>query len=202
MELAHTREYSDHVPLLAPVESLHNQLVCPCDQCQAVVVVERLTNILSERVSCSSWAYSPSTPVIWITPQQVAHGALMRHLLDAVESANVVKGINGWRKTAVKTEDLVLDQGGEGKVVEKIGKVFPHVGVAVFAQALVVETVHLGNLARFVVATEDGDALRIADLKGNEEGDGLNGEVTSVNVVAYATCQSEKYGLVIDSTNP
>lgn len=57
----------------------------------------------------------------------------MRNLLDAIESSNVVKGINAWRKTSVEAENLVVDQSGKGKVIEKIGKVFPDVGIAVFS---------------------------------------------------------------------
>ncbi len=87
----------------------------------------------------------------------------------------------------MQAEDLVVDEGGEGEVVEEIGEVFPDVGVAVLAQALVVEAVHLRDLARFVVAPQDRDALRIADFERDEEGDGLDGVVASVDVVALRT---------------
>jgi hypothetical protein len=33
----------------------------------------------------------------------------------------------------VEAEDLVVDEGGEGEVVEEVGEVLPHVGVAVLA---------------------------------------------------------------------
>ena len=70
----------------------------------------------------------------------------------------------------METEDLVVDQRRQRQVVEQVGEVFPHVGVAVFAQAFVVEAVDLGDLAGFVVAAEDGDALGVADFEGDEEG--------------------------------
>lgn len=71
----------------------------------------------------------------------------MGHLLDSVEGANVVEGVDARGETAVKTEDLVVDEGGEGEVVEEVGKVLPDVCVAVLAQALVVEAVDLSDLA-------------------------------------------------------
>lgn len=46
----------------------------------------------------------------------------------------------------METEDLVVDEGGEGEVVEEVGKILPDIGVAVLAQALVVEAVDLGDL--------------------------------------------------------
>jgi len=97
------------------------------------------------RVWLCAWGSpnSPATPVIRITPDQIAHGPLMRHLLDAVELPGVVESVNGGGEAAVEAEDLVGDDGGHGKVVEGVGEVLPHVGVAVLAQALVVEAVDL-----------------------------------------------------------
>lgn len=37
-----------------------------------------------------------------------------------------------------------------------------------------------------MVATEDCDALRISDFESNEEGDGFDGVVSSINIVACA----------------
>lgn len=85
----------------------------------------------------------------------------------------------------MKTEDLVVDQGGQRKVVEEVGEVLPDVCVAVFSEALVVEAIDLGDLAGFVVSSENGYALGVSDLEGDEEGNGLDGIVTSVNVITW-----------------
>lgn len=37
-----------------------------------------------------------------------------------------------------------------------------------------------------MVAAEDGDALRVADFESDEEGHGFDGEVATVDIVAYA----------------
>ena len=68
----------------------------------------------------------------------------------------------------MKAENLVVDERRKGEVVEQVGEGFPHVGVAVFAKAFVVETVDLGDLAGLVVTTENGDALRVTDLQSHE----------------------------------
>ena len=83
----------------------------------------------------------------------------------------------------MEAEDLVVDQGGQGQVVEEVGEVFPHVGVAVFSQALVVEPVHLRDLTGLVVPSEDGDALGVTDLKANKESDGFHRVVAPVDIV-------------------
>lgn len=86
----------------------------------------------------------------------------------------------------MQTEDLVVDESGQGEVVEQVGEVFPHVCVSVLSETFIVEAVDLGNLTRLVVSAEDGDALRVADLEGDEEGDSLDGEVASVDIVTCA----------------
>lgn len=50
----------------------------------------------------------------------------------------------------------------------------PDVRIPVLAKALVVESVDLSDLAGFVVSSEDGNALRVADFEGNKEGDGFD----------------------------
>jgi hypothetical protein len=108
------------------------------------------------------------------------------HLLYTIESPDIVECIDARRETPVEAEDLIIDQGCEREIIEKVGEVFPDVRVTVFSKTLVVEAVDLCDLAGFVVTTEDCDALRISDFESNQEGDGFNGVVSSINVVAYA----------------
>lgn len=60
---------------------------------------------------------------------------------------------------------LGVDQRRQREVIEQVREVLPHVGVAVFPQALVVEAVHLRDLSALVVPSEDCDALSVAYLK-------------------------------------
>lgn len=71
----------------------------------------------------------------------------MRHLLYPIQSPDVVERVNARRQPTVQTENLVVDQSGERKVIEEVGEVFPDVRIAILAQALVVEAVNLGNLS-------------------------------------------------------
>lgn len=107
----------------------------------------------------------------------------MRHFLDTVQGSDVVEGINGRAQPTVQTEDLVFNESSEGEVIEEVGEVLPHVGVAILAEALVVEAVNLGDLAGFVVATENGDTLRIADLQANQKGYSLDGVIATVDII-------------------
>lgn len=59
-------------------------------------------------------------------------------------------------------EDIVVDDDGESEKVEHVGKVVPNVCAAILATALGVEAIGLCDPARFVVAADQGDALRVA----------------------------------------
>ena len=98
----------------------------------------------------------------------------MGNFLNSVKGTNVIESIDARGEAAMKTEDLVVNQGCQGKVIEEIGEVFPDIGIAVFSQALIVEAVDLGDLARFMISSEDGDARRVSNLEGNEKCNSLN----------------------------
>lgn len=108
----------------------------------------------------------------------------MWHFLYAVKGSDVVEGIDTWGEASVEAENLVVDESGQGKVIKEIGEVLPYVGVAVLAETFVVEAVDLSDLAGFVVSSQNRDSLGISDLEGDKEGDGLNGVISTINVIA------------------
>ena len=61
-------------------------------------------------------------------------------------------------------EDLVIDDHGEGKEVEHVCEIVPHVCVAIFAGALGIEPIRLSNTARLMVAADKVDAVWVAEL--------------------------------------
>jgi hypothetical protein len=63
-------------------------------------------DVLPERVSSSSRRYAPTASVVWVGPEQVTHRSFVRDLLDSIDRSDVVEGVDGWRETSVKAEDL------------------------------------------------------------------------------------------------
>ena len=83
----------------------------------------------------------------------------------------VAETVTGWKWQEAKSK--------------QVGEVFPDVGVAVFAQALVVKSIDLRDLAGLVISSKDGDTLGVTDLKANKESNRLDGVVTTVDVVTW-----------------
>lgn len=76
------------------------------DECQPVVVIERLRDVLPEGVPCSSRRDAPSAAIVRVRPKQVAHGPFMRHLLHAVNGTDMIECVDGGGKSSVKAKYL------------------------------------------------------------------------------------------------
>jgi hypothetical protein len=98
----------------------------------------------------------------------------MGNFLNTIERPDVVESVNGRTQSTVKTENLVFDESSKGKVVEKVGEVFPHVSIAIFAETFVIESIDLCDLSGLVVSTEDGNTVWITDLQGDQKRHCLN----------------------------
>lgn len=66
---------------------------------------------------------------------------------------------------ATRRAYLAIDDGRQAEVVKDLSAVAPHGHRAVLAQTLVIEAVDLGDLTALMVAPDQGDAVRIANLE-------------------------------------
>lgn len=80
-------------------------------------------------------------------------------------------------------EDLLIDDGGDGKAVEAIGKRLPQLDI-VPPLAFIIEAVYAIDGGALMVTAQDEEVLRILDLVGQKQADGLEGLLSSVYVVA------------------
>lgn len=85
-------------------------------------------------------------------------------------------------QASVGAEYLLIDDSGNGEAVEHITEGLPELDV-VPAATLIVEAINTIDACALMVATEDEEVLRIADLEGKEEADGLDGLSSTVDVV-------------------
>lgn len=85
----------------------------------------------------------------------------------------------------METEDVTLDYCSKRQVVEQGSEGLPHVCVSVLSQALVIETVYLGDLLAFVVASEDCDSVWVSDLEDDQESHCFDRVVATVHIVTH-----------------
>lgn len=160
------REDRDDRLFVAPVVAFHDELMRARDESEAVGAVELLRHVLTERVTGSTGGDTPSTAIIGIGPEQVAHGSLVGNLLETIQSTNAIEGVDEGRQSSVQAEDAILDQSGQGQKVEQIREHLPNVDSSILTQALVVESVATGSPSR----------AHPRERRQNEKGQGVGRE--------------------------
>ena len=132
--------------------AFHDKLVRPCDLLQLILVKEFVGNVCSPGPPGPSRAHAPAhLRLVGVAPKQIAHGAVVRHVLEPVQLLDLLNGLDCRREPAVGAKNLPFYDGGQGQVAEDICKVLPSELVAVFAETLVIKSVYLVNFAIFMV---------------------------------------------------
>jgi len=85
----------------------------------------------------------------------------------------------------METEDLTLHYCGERETIKEISEEFPYFRTPILSQTLVVKTIDLSNLPRFVVPSQDGDSVWMPHFEGNEERYGLHRVIPSIYIVPH-----------------
>lgn len=86
----------------------------------------------------------------------------MGDLLSSSDDADLVEGADLRTQAAVDAENLAINDCAEDEEVENLTAGFPHRRVAVLLLALLVKSVDLGDLSRFVISANESDAIRIS----------------------------------------
>jgi hypothetical protein len=109
----------------------------------------------------------------------------VRDLAESIDDFDLIDAVDAGREPAVHAEDLVVDHDRQRQVVEHVGEVVPHVSVAVLPATFSIKSVRLRDSARLVVAADQVDAMRVAELEAYKEGYCLDAKETSVDIVSY-----------------
>lgn len=85
----------------------------------------------------------------------------------------------------MQAEDLWLNHCCQWQVIKEICVIFPYVGIAIFAKALIVEPIHLSDLSRFVISSQNGDSILESDFKAHKQSHSLYWVISSIHIVAH-----------------
>lgn len=107
----------------------------------------------------------------------------MTYISGSHDTTNLLHGVQVGAQSTVHGEDLLINNGGDGKTVEAIGEGLPQLNI-VAALALIIETVDTVDGGTLVVTSQDEEIFGILDLVGKQKADGLERLLASVYVVA------------------
>lgn len=109
----------------------------------------------------------------------------MWHFLLSIDCLDLVESVKAGREAAVHAEDLVVDHCREREEVEDLRTVAPDVDAPVLAEAFIVEAVDLRHAARLVVAADERDPLRVADLECEQKQERLDRVEAAIDKVSH-----------------
>lgn len=78
-----------------------------------------------------------------------------------------------------------VDDGRQGQVVKNVSAIAPCICIAILALALVVKTIHLGDLPALMVATQQCDMGWVARLEQQEQCKHLEGVVPTIHKITH-----------------
>lgn len=156
----------------------------PADEVKVVFVKEFADDLCAKGEADSSVVFSPAHGVlVGVRPQQVAQQPLVGHVCRPHDATDLLHALEVGAEAAVAAEDLFVDYGSHRQAVEAVGERLPQLDV-VAALALIVEAVYPVDGGALVVAAQQKEVLRVLDLVGQKQADGLQRLLPSVDVVA------------------
>ena len=105
------------------------------------------------------------------------------YISGAHDATDLLHGVQIGAETAVHGENLLVNNGGNRKAVEAVGKGLPEFNV-VATLALVVEAIDTVDGGAFVVTAQDEEVFRILDLVCEQEANGLERLLATVDIIA------------------
>ena len=114
----------------------------------------------------------------------------MRDLHSSVDESNLIDCFDFWGQSSVNAENFSFDDSSDTKIIEDFCAVFPRIGISVFSNGLIVETVHSGDLSCLVVSSQEGDVSWVLQLEAQEKLECLNRVEPSVDKVSHEDVSS------------
>lgn len=125
-------------------------------------MVELSGNLVSKEPAGTTGRNSPCLDILGIAPDQITKGTLVRDLLGASYDADLIDSSDFGAETAVNAENLAVDNGSENKEVKNLAARLPNGRISILLLALFIESVDLGNLAGFMIASDKGDLVGVS----------------------------------------
>jgi len=177
-------EQGDELALREEFVAVLDDLMRAADQIHIVFLQEAGHNVRAECEGDTTIVLAPSSNIlVRVGPQKVAEKTAVGDVRWSHNAADLLHGVEIGAQTTVHSEDLLVDDRSDRKAVEAVGECLPQLDV-VAPLALVIETIDTVDRRALVVAAQDEEVLRIFDLVCEQQADGLEGLLSSVNIVA------------------
>ena len=154
-------------------------------QINFIFSIEFFNNVATKQISCTSWTHTPASWIIWVTPHQIAHGAIMWYFLFSINWSDVIKGADWWTQPTMYTKNLVIYNSRQSKIIENWCAISPYIYRSIFSEALIIKTIHLGNLSTFVISSNQCYSFRISYFKSQQQQKCFDWVISTINEITH-----------------
>jgi hypothetical protein len=109
----------------------------------------------------------------------------VRDLHSSVNKSNLIDGLDFWGESSVNAENFSFNDGSDTKIIEYFCAVLPRVGISVFSNGLIIESVDGGDLSSLMVSSEESNVSWVLQLEAEQELEGLDRVESSVNEISH-----------------
>jgi hypothetical protein len=139
-----------------------NELMSTSDKLQTIDMIEFGRNLVSKEPTCAARRNSPCLNVLRVAPNQVAESTFVRDLLGASNNTNLIDGSNLRAQSTMNTENLTVNNSSQDEKIKNLAAGFPNRCISILLLALLVETVNLGDLTGFMIASDEGNLVGVS----------------------------------------
>jgi len=158
--------------------------MCAANQIDVVLLIELANDRFAESEAHAAVVVAVCIrATLRIRPEQVAKESLIGHISRSHNVFYLIQVFEFRTQTTVHAENFLVNEGGDGQAVENVAEYAPE-SDRVATLALVIKAIDAVDLGTLVVTSEQEKVLRVLNFVAEEEADGLNGLLSSVDVVA------------------
>ena len=158
--------------------------MCSTDQINIVFDGEFAYDALPESEADTSIVFSELfDPSLWVRPQQIAQEALVRHIGRSHYVLDLFEIFEFGTQAPVHTKNLFVYERTDWQAIKDVREYLPKLD-RVSSLALIVETIDPVDLGTLVVSSQEKEILRVLNLVAEQQGNGLDRLLASVNIVA------------------
>jgi hypothetical protein len=97
----------------------------------------------------------------------------------------LVNTLKIWRKAAVNTKHPAVNNCAKSKIVKHFATPSPNITAPIFPLTFVVKPINLGDLTRFVITSDKGYTIWIANFESEEEQKSFHRVKTPINKITF-----------------
>ena len=159
--------------------------MCSVNSIHVILLQKSVADVFSKYITCSSsWNGKARLVSVRIAPHQVCVRTFMRNFLNSLNRFDIVYLMQCWTQATMHTENFIVNNGSDRKIIKNISEHLPHLWISIFALAFSIKAINLRNLSCFMVASQKTDSRWVPKFQSEKKGDSFYWVCATIDIVS------------------